>query len=120
MTTDMNVRPPENLPGPVQPADWIGQTVHYTRYRDPGTPAGRREGASKVCCSALITELGGRDGSGGHADTLGLTVRVPSGETEVVTLADGGARYDGVQLPKCEPGPSGRAAGTWHFEGLCG
>lgn len=117
MTTD-----PENPTEPVQPADWIGQTVHYTRYVDAETGADGPdgEGAAKVCCRALITELGSRGGVGGHADALGLDVLTPSGSSERVALADGGARYDGVQLPKCEPGPAGRPAGTWHFEGSCG
>jgi hypothetical protein len=119
MTTDLNVRPPENLPEPVQPADWLGQTVHYTRYRDAETGADGPdgEGAAKVCCRALVTEL---SASGGHADVLGLAVLVSPTHTEYATLADGGSRYDGVQLPKCEPGPAGRPAGTWHFEGSCG
>lgn len=114
-TTDLNVRPPENPPEPVQPADWLGQTVHYTRYADPevGADGPDGEGAAKTCCRALVTELG-------HADVLGLAVLVSPTHTEYVTLADGGARYDGVQLPKAEAGPSGRPAGTWHFEGSCG
>jgi hypothetical protein len=122
MTTDLNVHPPENPPEPVQPADWLGQTVHYTRYLDAevGADGPHGEGATKVCCQAIVSELGGRDGNPAHADRLGLVVLVEPGVNEHCMLADGGSRYDGVQLPKCEPGPSGRPAGTWHFEGSCG
>jgi hypothetical protein len=99
-------------------SDWVGQIVHFTDYADGETPKFGRplgEGASKVCRPAVVAE----QSATGHADVLGL--EVGGGPIVAVhAIADGGVRYDGIIPPKCEPGPSGRPVGTWHFEGACG
>jgi hypothetical protein len=93
----------------------IAQHVHYTSYGTPGGEFG------KECRAAIVTEVDRDD-----PDLIGLTAANPTG-LFFHPLAAGGCRHDGVDVatgitladgehrPKIEPGPSGRAGGTWHL-----
>lgn len=90
----------------------LGGHVHFIGLVNPGDDPDDPL-SPKACQIAMVTEVGD------EPRRLGLTV-FASTSILLRPLADGGAEYDHVSLPKIERGPSGRTVGTWHFPGCCG
>lgn len=98
------------------PRSQLGDHVHFVTAdeprADPDDPT-----VPKSCNHAQVTRV--------EEDPrmLGLVVFQPHAVSlRQVAVLDPGylAVFDGVSLPKIEPGPSGRTVGTWHFPGMCG
>lgn len=82
----------------------IGRVVHYTSY---GTPGGAY---AKECRAAIITAVRDLEDVPEHGvPYVDLCVLNPTG-----LFFNRGVLQEEI-LDKIEPGPSGRAGGTWHW-----
>lgn len=88
----------------------VGRIVHYTSYGTPGGEYG------KECRAAIVTAVGEVEvneqdpaGDGVFRESVDLCVLNPAGQ-----FFNHGVLAEHI-VDKIEPGPSGRAGGTWHW-----